>query len=126
MEYKVIETYTDGNLYEDRELLVTEDAQKAQEYAREQAKKDGQLKNAHNFSIEIRFNENEEIGSYETLDYDIWYAVQKNEDDNDWGDGSYDLEEARRMRDKIGNAAKIIKVKENYIFGDSEALEVIE
>lgn len=126
MEYKVIETYTDGNLYEDRELLVTEDAQKAQEYAREQAKKDGQLKNAHNFSIEIRFNENEEIGSYETLDFDIWYAVQKNEDDNDWGDGSYDLEEARRMRDKIGNAAKIVKVKENYIFGDSEALEVIE
>lgn len=29
-----------------------------------------------------------------------WYAVEMNRDDNDWGTGSYDLEEAKEMLKK--------------------------
>ena len=31
----------------------------------------------------------------------IWYAVMTDNDDNDWGYGSFDLAEARAMLDKI-------------------------
>lgn len=37
----------------------------------------------------------------------IWYAVMRDRDDNDWGYGSYDLEEAKRMCKGLSSASYI-------------------
>jgi hypothetical protein len=42
----------------------------------------------------------------------IWYAVQADADDNDWGDGSYDLEEAKAMAADLGPEARIAVIQE--------------
>ncbi len=34
------------------------------------------------------------------MDNKYWYAVEMDAEDNDWGDGSYDLEEAKEMARK--------------------------
>ena len=34
------------------------------------------------------------------MDNRYWYAVERDEEDNDWGTGSYDLEEAKEMARK--------------------------
>lgn len=31
------------------------------------------------------------------MDRNLWYAVMKDENDDDWGTGSYNLDEAREM-----------------------------
>lgn len=49
----------------------------------------------------------------------IWYAVEMDEDDNDWGTGSYSLEEAKEMAERMD--AKYIAVIDG-----SECVEVIE
>lgn len=49
----------------------------------------------------------------------IWYAVEMDEDDNDWGTGSYSLEEVKEMAEHMG--AKYIAVIDG-----SECVQVIE
>jgi hypothetical protein len=34
------------------------------------------------------------------MDRNLWYAVMKDENDDDWGTGSYNLDEAREMLDR--------------------------
>jgi len=36
-----------------------------------------------------------------------WYAVMKDREDSDWGTGSHDLEEAKRMCRELGSDAYI-------------------
>ena len=42
-----------------------------------------------------------------------WYAVQKDEDDNEWDWGSYDLPEAKRMAKELGDKARIAIIDVN-------------
>lgn len=44
----------------------------------------------------------------------IFYAVLRDEDDIDWGYGSYNLDEAKRMAKKYGFEAYIAVICENY------------
>lgn len=37
------------------------------------------------------------------MDKSYWYAVMQDDDDNDWGYGSYDLEEAKRMAEEFAD-----------------------
>ncbi len=53
----------------------------------------------------------------------IWYAVLKDKDDNDWGTGSYDLEEAKHMAKEWGNEVYIAVIEEG---NDPICIEVIE
>lgn len=39
-----------------------------------------------------------------------WYAAVMDREDNDWGHGSYDLEEAKKMARKLGKESLIIVV----------------
>lgn len=48
-----------------------------------------------------------------------WYAVEMDEDDNDWGTGSYSLKEAKEMAEHMG--AKYVAVIDG-----SECVQVIE
>ena len=40
----------------------------------------------------------------------LWYAVMRDRDDNDWGYGSFDLEEAKAMARNMGGAAYIVVI----------------
>lgn len=43
----------------------------------------------------------------------MWYAVMRDRDDNDWGYGSYDLEEAKQMlKDMESDEAFIAVIEE--------------
>lgn len=42
----------------------------------------------------------------------LWYAVMENRDDDDWGKGSYDVEEAKKMCADIGPDAYIAVIEE--------------
>lgn len=42
----------------------------------------------------------------------IWYAVMKDHDDDDWGTGSYDLEEAEAKCREYGPEAYIAAIEE--------------
>lgn len=54
----------------------------------------------------------------------IWYAVMKDRDDDDWGYGSPDLEEAKRMCRKMGESAYIAVI--DVTGGDSLCIDEIE
>lgn len=41
-----------------------------------------------------------------------WYAVEVDEDDNDWGTGSYDLDEAKEMARNYGPEARIAVISQ--------------
>ena len=41
-----------------------------------------------------------------------WYAVERDADDNDWGTGSYDLDEAKRMAEAMGSEARIAEIED--------------
>lgn len=41
-----------------------------------------------------------------------WYAVMRDRDDQDWGYGSHDLEEAKEMARKMGPDAYIAVINE--------------
>ena len=41
-----------------------------------------------------------------------WYAVLVDENDNDWGTGSADLEEAKKMAVNYGDAAYIAEIED--------------
>lgn len=41
-----------------------------------------------------------------------WYAVMQNREDDDWGTGSYDIEEAKRMCLAIGPDSYIAVIDE--------------
>ena len=41
-----------------------------------------------------------------------WYAVLKDREDNDWGTGSYNLEEAKQMCEDLGEEAYIAVIEE--------------
>lgn len=47
-----------------------------------------------------------------------WYAVEKDEEDNDWGTGSFDLAEAKKIAKAYGPDARIA-----VISGWAESLE---
>lgn len=51
-----------------------------------------------------------------------WYAIQRNEEDNDWGTGSYDLEEAKKMA-KAAGCKKIAVIDES---GDGLCVDEID
>ncbi len=40
----------------------------------------------------------------------IWYAVMRDREDNDWGYGSFDLEEAKAMARNLGGDAYIVVI----------------
>lgn len=40
-----------------------------------------------------------------------WYAVMKNREDNDWGTGSFNLEEAKKMAQDLGPDAYIAVIE---------------
>lgn len=40
----------------------------------------------------------------------LWYAVMRDRDDNDWGYGSFDLEEAKAMARNLGGDAYIVVI----------------
>ena len=70
---------------------------------------------------DLSFEELEEIFEEEQLQsenvekYDVqivWYAVLMDESDNDWGTGSYNLKEAKRIAMGYGNKAYIAVIKE--------------
>ena len=42
----------------------------------------------------------------------MWYAVLRDKNDNDWGTGSSDINEALKMADKIGPEAYIAAISE--------------
>lgn len=52
----------------------------------------------------------------------LWYAVMRDREDNDWGYGSYDLDEAkamaRKMRDNGNEDAYIDIVNDGYYDDD--------
>lgn len=60
-----------------------------------------------------------EYGEKEPEQAGDWYAVEMDEDDNDWGTGSYSLKEAKEMAEHMG--AKYIAVIDG-----SECVQVIE
>ena len=39
-----------------------------------------------------------------------WYAAVMDREDNDWGHGSYDLEEAKKMARKLGEGSLVIVI----------------
>ena len=45
----------------------------------------------------------------------FWYAVLVDEDDNDWGTGSYDLRDAIKMAEKYGEEAYIAVIEEGEL-----------
>lgn len=49
---------------------------------------------------------------------EIWYAVMQDMDDNDWGTGSFDLDDAKRMAREYraaGHSGAYIAVIENDV-----------
>lgn len=52
----------------------------------------------------------------------IWYAVMRDRDDNDWGYGSFDLEEAKKMARDLGGDAYIVVIDDG---DDPVAIEEI-
>lgn len=81
----VEECMKNGMPEEDVELLVREYGEKVLEQ----------------FDIE----EVEEEGTMKT-----WYAAVMDREDNDWGHGSRDLEEAKRMARKLGEGSLVIEI----------------
>ena len=47
----------------------------------------------------------------------MWYAVERDSTDNDWGYGSYDLDEAKQMARKMGKEAVIAVIDEDEEYG---------
>lgn len=47
------------------------------------------------------------------MDNKYWYAVMKDRDDDDWGTGSYDLDEAKTMARQYGAEAYIAVIEES-------------
>lgn len=46
----------------------------------------------------------------------IWYAVLRDNEDNDWGYGSFDIEEAKRMARDMGEEAYIAVIDDDDKF----------
>lgn len=61
-------------------------------------------------------NENEGWG-YDVVNWATWYAVIRDDDENDWGNGSYDLNEAILMAAKHGNGAYIAEIYRDTCVG---------
>lgn len=53
----------------------------------------------------------------------IWYAVEQDSEDNDWGTGSYDYREAVEMAKRYGKEAQIAVIADN---DDPECIKVIK
>ena len=51
-----------------------------------------------------------------------WYAAMRDRDDDDWGYGSYDLDEAKKMARDLGEEAYIAVIQEG---GDPVCVEEI-
>lgn len=55
----------------------------------------------------------------------LWYAVQEDEEDEDWCTGSFDKDEAIEMARKSG-ATIVAVIKENFLWGDEIGCECVE
>lgn len=55
----------------------------------------------------------------------IWYAVQKNRDDNDWGTGSFEYDEAVEMAKKYGSESVIAAIDAGYDEDGNETADPI-
>lgn len=53
-----------------------------------------------------------------------WFAVEMNEEDNDWGTGSFDWNEAVEMAHRMG-AYKIATIDGGYDAGGNETTEPV-
>lgn len=94
---------TDITGYDEFEHLVTVSKEEAIEEARSLLDSYIQSGDAKRCRIEIRAylydngGPNEDCWDCDTVDWSTWYAVMIDEDDSDWGYGSYDLDEAKDM-----------------------------
>ena len=82
--------------------LITEDKAEAIEQARDEWASLTEYDKATNI-IEVReyAGDSEETFDYNLIGWKLWFAVEMDREDNDWGTGSYDLDEARRMADSM-------------------------
>lgn len=64
----------------------------------------------------------EDIKKEEEMESKIWYAVMRDREDNDWGYGSFDLEEAKKMARNMGGDAYIVVIDDG---DDPVAIEEI-
>lgn len=68
-KYTIYSIYNNGRHIEEHIMLVTSDADKAIEWAKAIADRDKLELNRLQHSVEIRFNEDFEAGTYELLNY---------------------------------------------------------
>ena len=53
----------------------------------------------------------------------LWYAVLRDSDDNDWGYGTFDLDEAKEKARRLSDEAYIVAIDGGY---DSEGNETTD
>ena len=82
--------------------LITEDKAEAIEQARNEWASLTEYDKATNV-IEVReyAGDPEEVYDYNLIGWKLWYAVEMDREDNDWGTGSYDLDEAKAMAEDM-------------------------
>lgn len=56
--------------------------------------------------------DHETLKTVKTTENNYWYAVQMDAEDNDWGTGSYDYDEAVAMAKRMGGDAQIAVIAE--------------
>lgn len=54
-----------------------------------------------------------------------WYAVMMNREDNDWGNGSFDWDEAVRMAKQYGDEAIIAEIDGGYDENGNETTDPV-
>lgn len=54
-----------------------------------------------------------------------WYAAQRNADDNDWGTGSFDFDEAVRLAKDMGEESRIAAIDGDYDENGNETTDPI-
>lgn len=55
----------------------------------------------------------------------LWYAVLRDREDNDWGYGSFDLDEAKSIATSIGEEAYIAVIDGDYDDDGNETTDPI-
>ena len=107
MVYKVIQIRDNGDEF------ISFDTENKEE-AINQAKGEWELlcdyDRKHN-KIEVRAYADDDSSDYDTVEWRPWYAVLMDADDNDWGTGSHDRDEAMGMAIRMG-AERIAVIEE--------------
>lgn len=110
MKFHIVDSKVMGDEFE---IAVTEERDEALKIARDE----WEGMTAHdkqNSNIEIRiYADEDEQTDYDEVDWWVWYAVMESDEDNDWGTGSYDLDEATEMLTPAGYIA-VIDVRSDY------------